>query len=230
MKKLSFANKFPKGHAKEGKPTYFLEKINRAEITKTGYVNPIDYGDVELQKYQPKLLTIRRKSLIKGDCYAYYTQNGGRFTPHIDYGSLRISDIATIKIENETVIVDGNEINADAIANLAALDGFDYVQDFFDWHGNTEGYINYWGVDRVVYAISSVHITRHNMFGKTPAQYIPKRAKPLLIDGEWVLLDGRYCTQIIEVFSNNSAMLVDGMIVEVDRLWKDFRFQTHKTT
>lgn len=157
MRVITFSRQFPKGHPKEGQPTYFVEKMlmgllksKRFSIGKCCELareyglpetHPMYYID-SLRTFEcaPKFHTIRAGNRWKaGDVYSPRVWSGK------PYASKQIEFAPPIKIEKVWDImiriepsramitnIDGKEQNAVVLAKLAKNDGFE-LYDFANW-------------------------------------------------------------------------------------------------
>lgn len=168
--KLSFSIKFP-----NGKPTYFIDKIWDCLVKSwliTGdlradylisYRNKFNSNWDSIEGIKPKRHTIRKdeKNRWKAGMNIHFvinnrSKNEFRFAPVVDCRSVQKIEIEYL-IDLEifksspllprpiSVEVDERTLDANEIQTLAQNDGFDSVEDFFEWF-NTDftGKIIHW--------------------------------------------------------------------------------------
>ena len=169
----TFSRYFPKGHPKEGKPTFFVEKIYKClylmkEVPKE-IVNDFNFAVMNDDNYKPKLHTVRAGKHFK---------SGDYFSPRIwtdkPYNSKQITiadDVLLKKVYDFKIEIDGDLVTIlingkifyeentrfctqySALEYLAQNDGLS-VDDFkrwFNWGKNPfDGQILCWS-DNVEY-------------------------------------------------------------------------------
>jgi hypothetical protein len=158
-KVIVFSRLFPKGNDREGQQTFFVEKIwkyfiseEKSRINELKYYqqnyydlfNPISESDVNLDKYLPKLHTIRAGNRWKaGDVFSPrvwidkpYKSKQLQIAPEI-----RIKKIYPIEIIDNEIIINGSLFGRfskcycdENIYTLANNDGLSIV-DFVNWFG-----------------------------------------------------------------------------------------------
>jgi hypothetical protein len=119
MKKISFSSTYPRRHKKEFESTGFIKKILDGVKTSTiRKVSTREVGDV-LQ--------------------AYHWAGMPYMTKHVDFAQIKItskSNISIIPDKRRVVIFQNNkanELNQVEIEFLSKREGFETVNDFFDW-------------------------------------------------------------------------------------------------
>lgn len=153
MKVLTFSKHFPKGHPKEGQPTYFVEQILNAILPRG------ENGIINRDDIRPEVLPhINDFVLLDGTTYKHHTIRGGSRWKPGDMASLRIwSDkpyrskqiefaqvevkrtfkfnLYPIKDQGEVLIkgfLDGNLIQTELATSIAKNDGLT-IEDFESW-------------------------------------------------------------------------------------------------
>ena len=171
---LSFSTKYParkKGLA--GKPTNFIEKIllgmsrsgiwngdNHDSFEKTmdeceekGFLNVNYWNEIFDEISKLKIHTIRRDKECKwhkGNPIHFSTpikkDESFQFAPVIECtGKERIKIVYWSSLPKPLVMIGDTVINMKAIEQLAFNDGFDSVEDFFNWFDSDfEGWIIHW--------------------------------------------------------------------------------------
>lgn len=162
MRVLTFSTHFPKGHPKEGKQTFFREKIwaglaDRAD----GFKIPDEITDWDWYEYYngiPKHHTIRSGNRWKvGDKFSPRIWSGKPYaSKQITFAPpIEIKKIWEIKIEGYQVFINKELFSqfqySNQVANLAKNDGLS-VDDFWNWFpckpGKVfEGQIISWSID-----------------------------------------------------------------------------------
>lgn len=148
------------------KPTLFTNKIAKfcwqkygkefsklaSEIETPNYYvyHPLSMMQTEMIK--PKLTTIRRDSAkrwkagVMIDFFIYpRTKKMFRFAPRIPVVSTQDISIEWVNDTDVFVWVDGTAINSHKVKELAINDGFDSVENFFEWfNADFKGKIIHW--------------------------------------------------------------------------------------
>ncbi len=148
----TFSRYFPKGHPKEGKPTFFVEKIYKClylmKAVPKEIVNDFNFAVMNDDNYKPKLHTVRAGKHFKAGDY---------FSPRIWIGKpynskqitisedIKLEKVFDIKIEIDKdyicVLIDDYAFyeensrfvtQAEALETLALNDGLS-VSDFKSW-------------------------------------------------------------------------------------------------
>jgi len=172
---INLTRKYLAGHPRAGELTYFVEKVYSgfydlehltltleqfAEFIALDYASDYlkiigqeDFLDVECK---PKIHTMRSGNrwragmdihfkIWKGKPYKSKTFN---FAPIIPCVS--VQDYELINIDSEigpfrNITIDGRELSDEEVQELAVNDGFDNVEDFWDWfQGNCTGQLIHW--------------------------------------------------------------------------------------
>lgn len=145
------------------KPTYFVEKINRGLLINQIHKDfefdcdkyPIDLFN--LNKYEPKIHTIREdktdrwKAGMKIDFFINVrTKDMFRFAPVLPVVSVQNFEVEKLCDTGEwykdfIVLVDNVYQEVDEIKQIAQNDGFDTVEDFFEYFNKDfKGKIIHW--------------------------------------------------------------------------------------
>ncbi len=135
-----------------GKPTNFVEKIWFGLIQFNQILDRKDMefhlkkcGEKELlwseiDKITPKLHTIRedkgnrwKEGMLMHMVIGNRTPNRFQFAPLVEVTRIQVIDIDNLFLEKKLVSIDGRALEEDEIRILALNDGFDHLDDFWDF-------------------------------------------------------------------------------------------------
>lgn len=153
MKVLMCSRHFPKGHPKQGQPTWFVEKVWKSIwVAHKGSANPLypwweiydeafPSGDIRenIHQHQPKHHTIRAGSRFKpGDMVSLRVWSDKPYrSKQIEFAQVEVKKTWAIRltiVNNTSVVltINGVEKHARWVHQLAANDGLDSL-DFINW-------------------------------------------------------------------------------------------------
>jgi hypothetical protein len=159
MKRLSISRTFPKHHPKHGQPTRFIEKIIAGERMGIAAISDTITLDSSppAESYLPKVLTMREKKEGKpprfeeGEKVQLFVWERKPYrSPHVLIAIVEITGVFIIRVKEKKVYVyfpifeDWIYLPYEGLVELVEKDGFDNIQDFFDWHGEGECYLYSW--------------------------------------------------------------------------------------
>lgn len=171
---LGFSTKWPKKMGPEyaGKPNFFMEKIYESLLQKGVLINAMEFAylgrkalpeDYKVGTHAPKLHTIREDSKKRWHAGMTIhptinnrTKERFQFAPVFSVQSIqkiRISQMLTTTSKYGTVVnckafrvdIDNRVLDKIEVEQLAMNDGFDSVEQFFNWfREDFEGIIIHW--------------------------------------------------------------------------------------